>query len=339
MILRIAGCACLAFVLACDAKKPADVDAGTAFTPPTASTAPESPSASPSSTASAAILPPSRPRNADGCIALGIVGSVTNGETRVTAGALPDAWLTLGASTHLTSKHGTTTRELVLHGPGKVRPCIAGEEQFWLLSGTIGAMTTGAGESPGAEVWIATAHAMLRYASAAASITASDASTELREKGGIVFAWHPDDVVATHSALPTGDAGAPTTAAKDTKDAKDAGSGSLTNSKVADGFTRVEAGSLVTWKPKAKLAADAAVSVCERAADAAQALAVALGKAGAPVGELAPKHIVARQGARAACGVAHVRIEGMPAGKAKDEWTARTAAADAKWQNTRPASP
>jgi hypothetical protein len=90
-----------------------------------------------------------------------------------------------------------------------------------------------------------------------------------------------------------------------------------------DAWTRVEANG--SAELTAKGPPEAVVARCEALAEAAAALAGKIASADASLSDLAPRHVEARQLARAACAVAGVRARGTPL-------EARAAAAGAKWR-------
>jgi hypothetical protein len=100
-----------------------------------------------------------------------------------------DTWVELGAGAKLAVKNGTTSREMLFDGPGAVRTCIGGEEEMW-VNGGVFASVTGAGESPGAEVWVVTPHGVVRYGSGArVTLNVSVPRVDVKCEGGSAWMW------------------------------------------------------------------------------------------------------------------------------------------------------
>ena len=100
-----------------------------------------------------------------------------------------DAWAELGVGAKLAVKNGTTSRETLFEGPGAVRACVNGEEEMWMYTGGFKSVI-GAGESPGAEVWIVTPHGVVRYGSGArVTLNVSVARVDIKVEGGTAATW------------------------------------------------------------------------------------------------------------------------------------------------------
>ena len=200
--------------------------------------------------------------------------------TRADAGlhgleAAPLDFVTLGASSSMTAKDGTTGREVTLKGPGSVRVCVGGREEEWLETGEL-ASVPGAGESPGAEVWVITLHGVVRYSGGHTRVTASRTSTFVHSQLGA--AVYPLPAATTKS-----EAGAP--------------------SIDSEGWIRLA--------PDANLELTGALDVrallaaCSKQAAITRDLAAAMMKGDAgPLGDAASRHVVERQRSRALCGMA-----------------------------------
>lgn len=106
------------------------------------------------------------------CRALRVTGSAqrVGGEPLVTSNALDGkAWLELGADASVAVRHGASSREFELRGPGRFLPCRAGLEQVLIAEGVFES-SPGAGVRPGAEMWVATPFAALHYGDANLSV-------------------------------------------------------------------------------------------------------------------------------------------------------------------------
>lgn len=79
------------------------------------------------------------------------------------------SWLELDADARVVVRHGPSSREFELTGPGRVLPCRAGLEQVLIARGKFES-STGAGVRPGAEMWVVTPFAALRYGDAAVAL-------------------------------------------------------------------------------------------------------------------------------------------------------------------------
>jgi hypothetical protein len=226
---------------------------------------------------------------------------------------LPQGWLVLGEGVRLVGKDPRTTRETTFLGPGRARDCVGGAEEAWVAQGSFES-TGGAGEAPGAEEWVVTPNAVLRYASAKLRVGVRAASTTVTMVAGVAFIWPPARA--------------------------DAGS-------LDEGWQRLGAGE-TTAAPREGLgqAVDHCVDLAGRARNLTAALFSTGG--GAPSGATVTDQVTTRRLARAACALAELRAESFtPAGTPSADgggWASRLAAADAAWRSlplpgAAPASP
>ena len=187
----------------------------------------------------------------------------------------PLDFMTLAADSSLTAKDGKTAREVTLKGPGRARVCVEGREEVWLASGEL-ASVPGAGEGPGAQVWVMTPRGTVRYGAGHAHVTVTATSTVVR--GQVDVAVYP----AVGAKLQA-EGGAP--------------------SPDADGWVHVagDASLALTGAIDEKVALVACSDVATRSRDLAHDML--RGDAGA-LGDAASKHVVERRRARALCGVA-----------------------------------
>jgi hypothetical protein len=195
--------------------------------------------------------------------------------------AQPETWIDLAKGTRVVAKDPRTTRETTFRGPARVRICVGFSEESWLASGTF-ASAAGAGETPGAEEWVVTPAGVVRYTAAQLSVEARPHETEVTLDNGTAFAWEAD----------TGDAG-----------------------HLEEGWLRLPTG-------KSKLAAThgdlaAAMERCKTLAASARSLAAVVMAPGAGAdASTITQQVTARREARAACGVATLRVNALPATEA-----------------------
>lgn len=117
---------------------------------------------------------------------------------------LGEGWLELGPGSKLAVKNGTTSREMLLDGPGAVRACIGGEEEMW-INGGVFTSVIGAGESPGAEVWVVTPHGVVRYGSGArVTLNVTVPRVDTKVEGGSAWMWPID--ASAWTEIPAGKA-------------------------------------------------------------------------------------------------------------------------------------
>jgi len=228
---------------------------------------------------------------------------------------LPRAgWLRLETGARLVAKDPRTTRETNFEGPGRVRPCVAAEEETWVASGAV-ASSPGQGEAPGAEEWVVTPLAVVRYATGAVRVEAGAHDVTVTVATGTSWAWLPAGV--TFAAKPLGDAGpAPGASA-------DGGGG------VVEGWQRIE-GVVAHLRARTRPTAASAVKACAALAQTAHDDAAAV-MAGDAAPSLVTSQVVERRVARAACAFAQMLLEMGPGPTDPD--LARTASsADSAWR-------
>jgi hypothetical protein len=232
-----------------------------------------------------------------------------------------DLWLQLSDRARLVSKDPRTTREITLVGPALAQVCVASREEAWLVSGGFES-STGTGEAPGAEQWVATPIAVVRYGAARLRLDVSATQVALRLNSGEAFVWAPADarVERGGGAARSADAGAASEA----------------------GWQRLDEGTakvLLIGSRPAQQSASAATDQCERSAQRASGLArVVLSQdagsdGAASLGQAIAAQVIARRAARAACGLAAVRDQGLPASKAHEALTKRLDGANTSWQD------
>jgi hypothetical protein len=88
-------------------------------------------------------------------------------------------FIDLGDETEIALRHGTTTRELTLRGPGRFLPCFLGTETVLIATGTV-KTTAGAGARAGAEVILATPLGALHFADAALEVGVGERELDVR---------------------------------------------------------------------------------------------------------------------------------------------------------------
>jgi hypothetical protein len=235
------------------------------------------------------------------CRAIAVEGDVRI-ESDVDAGATPltssseipaEPWLLLAKEARLVAKDPRTARETTFLGPGRVRACVNRGEESWASTGSFESVV-GAGESPGAEEWVVTPEAVVRYATARLRVDASPQSTRLRLANGVAFLWPPQGEAA------------------------------------AEGWQRLTAAeTTVPGPPRTdSTAATAAVDRCASLATRSQELARALltpPDGGSGGGSVAAEQVTARRLARAACALAALRVDSLSV-----EETSRKAALSAR---------
>lgn len=311
----------LVLAAACHEKGPprpsrlTDADAGAALVAAPASARPET---------ERGARPPPPPPLRVGCRAVTVEGDV-RAATGLDAGAGPllvDAelpateWITLGEGARLVAKDPRTTRETIFRGKARILACVDHTEQSLLDSGTFES-TAGSGESPGAEEWVVTPHAVVRYASAKMRIAVEPDRTAVTMGGGVAFVWTADDAHAT-----THGADASTFAP---------------DASVQEGWLRLETGSAEIRRirdvPRTD-AARAAAKSCDEAAGRSQKLTQGL-LGGADGGRVTAStiadQVTARRLARATCAVALERARALQPSEARAGLIEALRNADARW--------
>jgi hypothetical protein len=223
-------------------------------------------------------------------------------------------WLTVAEHASFTTRITISGREMRYVGPGRVRPC--GGDVAIVAAGTAIGLP-GGGEAPGAEQWVATPCAVVRWASGAHRVSVSANECRVQSSVGDAFVYSAPDV---HFA----------------DDAYDAGAGSHDEASPPSVPTKlatseeIDAGGAANdgWRPlgarralKARGAlwpVGPAVTTCEAAAAVAKKTSPL---ASSPLrraddagidptfGEHAAASVVARRRARAACTLAEARVE------------------------------
>jgi hypothetical protein len=234
-----------------------------------------------------------------------------------------DVWLSLARGARIVAKDPRTTRETIFAGPGRVRACAGHREDSWIAAGVFES-TPGAGETPGAEEWIVTPLAVVRYASAKVRVTVHPDRTTVLLGGGVAFVRAESDArvsVTPHTTTP--DAGA-------------SGKGL----KNQEPWLRVSEGSVEIrsiQRVSASKAAQSAVDECSAISERAQALAQLvlpheIGDGGNPgLGDAIVEQVTTRRVARAACAVADLRAKALPPSPERATWVTALAAAETRW--------
>jgi hypothetical protein len=230
------------------------------------------------------------------------------------SGIAPEGWVALGPSARLVVKDPRSTRETTFRGPARVRACVDGLEESWVSAGAFES-TVGAGESPGAEEWVVTPLGVVRFAAARLAV---QVSSRRRARAAAAPARSSERAPARDSVrLIVTDGVAFVWAARDAME--HGADGGVAASADEEGWLRV-AGATFTLTSGALRtpleAARSAVQVCAAIGQSAHDLASALlggdGRGDGAVGPTAVRQVTTRRLARAACGVAALRVEGIP---------------------------
>ena len=232
----------------------------------------------------------------------------------VSSAVVPDdAWIDVGKASTLTARDAESTRETSYVGPGRFRVCIGHAEEAWVEEGTFESVG-GAGERPGGEQWVATPLGVARYDAAKWRIVVTGTTVDVRMSAGTGYFW-PADGVAAQFVAPEG--------------------GSLPGQN-DQGWVRLDSGTgakLTVLKPVlTREGATAALERCVATAKEAMALTASLAEPDASLADIAPKDIVARRLAHAACAVAHLRLEALPPSPTRDASLERVRTAEAGWK-------
>ena len=215
---------------------------------------------------------------AKNCRAIDVRGRVVDDRTQPIKTSAPldrAVWLDMDPKAILAVKDTETGRELVFTGPGRVQPCVGGEERFYLVRGVV-RTTAAAGARPGAEVLVATPHGVVRYGDARLEVRVEPGAISIRADMG--DAWFE---------APSSD-----------------GNG-ISEEKIASGKRFERKGLTVDVK--------ALVGTCEATAKVAEERARLVLKPGpseqaAPLGARAAEHMRARRSARFACALARAAL-------------------------------
>jgi hypothetical protein len=224
------------------------------------------------------------------CRALAVAGDVQADDQKTPvlerAEVPREGWLYLAAEARLVVKDPRTSRETTFRGPARVKACVDLNEESWLASGTFES-SSGTGETPGAEEWVATPLGVVRFGAAKLSVEVGVRDTRVRVASGPAYIWTADDVSG-----------------------RNADGGQTTAIDADEGWLRLAAGAktLSPTSPPARLtSARSALQSCISLAKTTRALASALLEADAdPM--TAMRQVATRRLARAACAVAGVRI-------------------------------
>jgi hypothetical protein len=220
-----------------------------------------------------------------------------------------DVWLLAGDRARLVAKDPRTTRETTFLGLARFRACVGRREESWLGAGRF-TSTVGAGESPGAEEWVITPFAVVRYAAAKLQIEVNIKATTVSVESGPAFVWAADDARAERRDR-AGDSGA--------EDASD------------PPWLRVRGGIMQVLSISAT-AARPAVDACAERAQVAEKLTRAL-MTGPAAGarERVAEQVRARRLARASCALAGLRVELSQDAEARRELEDVLRGANARW--------
>ena len=258
------------------------------------------------------------------CRGIGVEGRVTFGTADLDAGRgtlgigseVPgDVWIDMAESSKLTTKDPRSGRELSFEGPAHVAPCRPPEDEAWLTTGSM-ASIPGTGEGPGSEEWVVTALGVVRYGASVLRVTAADPEhAEVHVAAGSAWLWVAEGTVER------GDAGLP---------------------HAGGGWRRLDAGATLslTARRSEKISreddARDAANRCASAAKAARDLAGRIAAPDAALSDLAPRHVAARQGARATCAVARLRADALPAGGGRRALLSSLFGSDETWRGAAP---
>ncbi|HEX4514501.1 MAG TPA: hypothetical protein VGH87_10725 [Polyangiaceae bacterium] len=141
---------------------------------------------------SVSTIVPKGPRTV--CRAISATGHLTHEDDAGLAAndLVGESWVELAPGSKLAVKNGTTTREMLFDGPGAIRACVNGEEEMW-VNGGVFTSVIGAGETPGAEVWVVTPHGVVRYGSGArVTMNVMVMRVDVKVEGGSAWMWPID---------------------------------------------------------------------------------------------------------------------------------------------------
>jgi hypothetical protein len=265
------------------------------------------------------------------CRAVGSKGDVVVSDSDAGAGRplltdaeIPsDVWLSLSRGARVVAKDPRTTRETIFTGPARVRACANHREDSWVASGVFES-TPGAGETPGAEEWVVTPFAVVRYASAKVRVIVRPGGATVMLAGGVAFVRPQDDTrgsVTPEPAVP---------------DAGPLGKAAASQ----EPWLRVSEGT-VELRPLRQLppseAVRSAIDECATLSDRAQALAQRvlnheIGDGGnASLGQAIVEQVTTHRLARAACAVATLRTQVLPPSDERAAWAAAIARSEMRW--------
>jgi hypothetical protein len=264
------------------------------------------------------------------CRAVGAKGDIRilsendtdEGKPLVTDAEIPsDAWLSLSPGARIVAKDPRTTRETIFTGPARVRACAGHREDSWVASGVFES-TPGAGETPGAEEWVVTPFAVVRFAAAKLRVTVRSEGATILLAGGAAFVRAEGD--ARTQVVPGPDGGA-----------------CCGGAKGQEPWLRMSEGGTVEIRPVRRLAplqaARSAVDECSALSDRAHALAQMIlpheiGDGGpSSLGNAIVEQVTTRRLARAACAVAKLRVQALPTSPERIDWSATLARDEGLW--------
>jgi hypothetical protein len=233
-----------------------------------------------------------------------------------------DAWLWLATGARLVAKDPRTTRETTFLGPAHARACVDGREESWIAYGSLESVA-GAGEAPGAEEWLVTPLAVVRYGAARLRVDVGGSNTSVAMASGVAFLSIAGDARAKRQR---GDAAA--SAAED---------GSWPEAD--PGWQRVDEG-VVTVVPAvarppvdaARSVVDACYSVAGRARDLAGALLSGADASPDSTVLAASEQVSTRRRARAACAMAGLRVRLLAASNARSSLLGKINEAEEAWR-------
>jgi hypothetical protein len=209
-------------------------------------------------------------------------------------GLLPvDQWVELGPGARFVAKDPRTTRETTFRGPGRARACVDADEESWIAAGAFDS-AVGAGETPGAEEWVATPLALLRYGAAKVTVDVPPGGAKgetVKVAAGLVYVWVADDA---KGRLLGEEGGARALAALTAEASPGAGHHADT--------------------PEA--AAERALTKCSTLAQTSRDQAALVLRGGADASFIT-NQVTTRRLAHAACSVASVRVWALPESPAK----------------------
>jgi hypothetical protein len=226
-----------------------------------------------------------------------------------------DAWLDVDPGGKLTAKHPHSTREVVFTGPGRFRACVSHGEEAWLVKGTFNSVPS-SGERPGGEEWLVTPAGVVRYAAANVEVMASPGKTDVKLSSGSAYVWTGDQ------AGPVKPAPAPIADAGDN-----------------DGWIRLDGARTITLTAKPvtpEASAQAGLDRCLAEAKTTKDLAALISSPDASLTQVAPRHVMARRVARAACAIAALRVNLAPPSPARDVMFASLRQGEMEWRSVRP---
>lgn len=227
-------------------------------------------------------------------------------------------WLVAGDHARLVAKDPRTTRETAFVGPARFRACVAHREESWVGAGHFDS-AVGAGESPGAEEWLITPFAVIRYSAAKLHVEVAATATHIVVETGPAFVWAADDARALRRDRATPGDGGP-------DDATD-----LPWRRVGEGTMHV----ISTASPAARSAVDACVERARHTEELTRAMragAPAAGPdAGVTPGERIAEQVRARRLARASCALASVRVALSGDADTRRDLEAALGDANARW--------